>query len=183
MYSLLHWSLHLQLLCLSQLTVTRAVSSSDTKFLFWHKMSLLVSDLCLKPGESSSQDRGTQSHSAVKCILQASTCISIVVQVVTIDWFISKRTRGWWMKWLTNDVKGRHKPTIYVPVILFTRNKSLKIKSTLRELSNKEQMPIWYPKTCTSRSFDTPQPVHFCDMQKIPCGISMFSSPAVFFSL
>lgn len=162
------------------------MSSLDTKFPFWHKMSLLVSDLYLKPGTSSSPDRGSQSQSIIECTLQTSG-MSIVVQVVIIDRFISRRTCGWWIKCPTNDIKGnikgRHKFIMYFPMILFTRN-NIKIKNPLQELRNK----IWYPKTCSSRPFDTPQ-LHsasaflWCAEDSIWSGISMFSPLAVFFSL
>lgn len=112
-----HWSLHMQLLLLSQLMVTRVISSLDIKFPFWHEMLLLVRDLCLKPWTSSFQDRSTQSQSIVECTLQTLTGMSIMVQVVIIDWFISKRICGWWIKWTTNDIKDnikcRHKSTIF----------------------------------------------------------------------
>lgn len=115
-----HWSLHLQQLLPSQLMVTRVKSSLDTKFPFWHEVSLPVSDLCLKPGTSPLQNRGTQSQSIVECTLQTSTGMSNVAQVVIIDWFICRMMCRWWIKWTTNDVKGnikgRHRSTIYDPL-------------------------------------------------------------------
>lgn len=77
----------------------------------------------------------SQSLSLTGFILQASTGISTVLQVVTIDWFSSRRKCEWGTKWPTNDVKGnigRRKSTVYVPVSRFTGTESLKTKSLKR---------------------------------------------------
>jgi len=153
-------------------------------------MPLLVSDISLGPGPSSSQGGCIQSRLLlIVFTVQASTGISTVVQVVTIDWFSSRRKGEWGMKLLRNDVKGnikgRHNSTVYVPVIEFSGNKSLQL-SSLRKLRNKELMTICYPERCTSRPFDM---AYLCNVtallrhvQRIPHAEESLSSVFPLFS-